>query len=51
MSIYATNIFTPPSTNDEWNSLIINEGLHVKWHNEAERPDKYASSQLQAMLD
>lgn len=51
MSIYATNIFTPPSTNDEWNNLIINEGLHVKWHNEAERPDKYASSQLQAMLD
>ena len=51
MSAYATNIFTPPSTNDEWDSLIVTEGLHIKWHNEAGRPAKYLSSQLQAMLD
>ena len=42
--------FIPPTTNEAWNDLIITSGIHIKWHNEAGRPDKYPSSQLDEML-
>jgi hypothetical protein len=43
--------WTEPTTNDDWNNEIVAEGLHLKWHNESNRPAKYPSSQLQNMLD
>lgn len=43
-------IFTTPTTQDEWNTAIISEGLNLKWHEELNRPQKYPSSQLSEML-
>lgn len=43
--------FTPPTTDAGWDAAIRAAGLHIKWHNEANRPAKYPVSQLQQMLD
>ena len=42
--------FIPPTTDTAWNDAIVKSGIHIKWHNEAGRPAKYPSSQLDEML-
>jgi len=42
--------FQTPNTQEEWNQAIILDGLHLKWHEEAERPETYPHSQLSKML-
>ena len=43
-------IFTAPTNQADWNAAIISEGVHIKWHEESSRPQKYPASQLSAML-
>lgn len=42
--------FTPPVDDAGWDAACVAAGLHLKWHNEVERPAAYGSSQLELML-
>lgn len=42
--------FQTPNTQEEWNQAIISDGLHLKWHEEVERPEAYPHSQLSKMM-